>query len=261
MKYLQDVLKSIIQSSADLNNKMRSIFLEKSQRSHYIFTLQTLTTLFRHVCVSIAPDCTKEQLLILWRHECDWLYGKKLISQVDVERYQQVFKTVIKKNFNNTNYLSFLNKQVFFSNLKETESGIVVAGMHISNSLASNNKEFTTDGYEPETNLIRIRNLIQISLNEYNKEQQRIQFPLYESTLALVGRLCHTIPILGGNCCIIGDGGLSIFLVQLVASLTGYHIVNFKTSQFLYNEKVFFQQLKHKLVSSYYRAGIRVSIL
>ena len=49
MKYLQDVLKSIIQSSIDLNNKMRSIFLEKTQRSHYIFTLQTLTSLFRFV--------------------------------------------------------------------------------------------------------------------------------------------------------------------------------------------------------------------
>jgi hypothetical protein len=182
-----------------------------------------------------------------------------LISQIDVERYQQVFKTVIKRNFSDSTYLSLLNKSVFFSNLKETESGIVIAGVHINNFLSSTNKELT-DGYEPETNINKIRNLIQISINEFNKEQQRIQFPLYENTLSIICRLCHTIPLIGGNCCIIGDGGLSSFIIKLVASLTGYFIVHFKTSQFLYNDNLLFQQLKHKLISSYYKAGIRVSI-
>ena len=152
-----------------------------------------------------------------------------------------------------------LNKTVFYSNLKETESGIVIAGVHISNFLSSTNKEFSTDGYESELSSSRIRNLIQISLNEYNKEQQKIQFPLYETTLSIICRLCHTMPIIGGNCCIIGEGGLSIFILKLVASLSGYYVVNFKTSQFIYNDTILFQQLKHKLISSYYKAGIRVS--
>ena len=196
-------------------------------------------------------------MILLWRHESDWLYGKKLISQIDVERYQQVFKTVVKRNFSDTAHLGLLNKSVFFSNLKETESGIVIAGAQINSFLSSNNKE-STDGYEPESNISKIRNLIQISLNEFNKEQQRIQFPLYENTLSIICRLCHTIPIIGGNCCIIGDGGLSLFIIKLVASLTGYFIVNFKTSQFLYNDSILLQQLKHRLISSYYKAGIRV---
>lgn len=182
-----------------------------------------------------------------------------MINQVDVERYQSAFRTVIKKNFNDQNTLALLNKLVFFSNLKETESGIVVAGINSLNSPATNNKEQNTDGYEPTDDLHKTRSLIQTSLNEYNKDQQKIQFPLYNSTLSLICRLCHTIPIIDGNCCIVADGGLSFFVIQLIATLTGYHLINFKTSQFLYNENVFYQQLKHKLVSSYYRAGIRVN--
>lgn len=47
LKSLQTVLKNLIQSSIDLNQKMRSIYLEKSQRLHYVFTLRGLTSLFR----------------------------------------------------------------------------------------------------------------------------------------------------------------------------------------------------------------------
>ena len=43
----KNVIKNIIQSSIDLNLKMRSIFLEKTQRLHYVFTLRVLTSLFR----------------------------------------------------------------------------------------------------------------------------------------------------------------------------------------------------------------------
>ena len=73
----------------------------------------------------------------------------------------------------------------------------------------------------------------------------------------LICRLCHTTQSVGGNCCVVADGGLSPFVLQLVASLMQYSLVNFKTTQFVYNKELFFQQLKHKLVQSLYKAGIK----
>lgn len=279
LKNLQDVLKNVVQSSIELNYKMRSIYLEKSQRLHYVFTLRVLTSLFRQMCVSLSPDCTKEELLMLWHHECDWLYGFRMIDNVDVERYQLAYKTVVKMNFNDMSELSVLSTNVYFSNLKETESGIVIAGgANSSNSNTSNNSEsnsssntntntnsnpnnnssFITDGYTQTTNLASIRRLVEIALNEYNKENQRIQLPLYESTLNLICRLCHTTQAIGGNCCIVADGGVSPFVLPLVASLMQFCFVSFKTSQFSLSEDLKFQQRKNKLVQSYYKAGIRV---
>lgn len=60
----------------------------------------------------------------------------------------------------------------------------------------------------------------------------------------------------GGNCCIVADGGVSPFVLQLVASLMQFTLVNFKTSQFVYNKDIF-QLLKYKLVQSLYKAGIK----
>lgn len=212
------------------------------------------------MCLSLTPDCTKEQLLLLWHHECDWLYGQRMIDNVDVERYQLAYKTVVKMNFSDQNELAILNRQVYFSNLKETESGIVIAGLNINNNYSNSSANVVTDGYEHTNNLENIRHLIQTAVNEYNKEQQRISLPLYESTLSLICRLSHTTQCVGGNCCIVADGGISPFTLQLVASLMQYSLVQFKTSQFMYSKEMFFQQLKHKLISSYYKAGIRVRI-
>lgn len=275
------------------------------------------------MCVSLNPESTsKEQLLELWHHECDWLFGHRMIDNVDIERYQLSYKTVIKKNFSGETLTAhtgesgpselsiLLDHDVHFSNLKETESGIVLAGgigsstMNAigssvsasgssatvgssssmspassssapssssggsgSNSSATasgsttssaTGSSFVTDGYEPHTNLAQIRRLVQTALNEFNKEQQHIVLPLYDAHLSLITRLCHSTQCVGGNCCIVADGGLSPFLVQLVASLMQFTLVYFKASQFVHSRDQFFAQLKVKLVASYYKAGIRV---
>lgn len=254
VKELQDSLKSIIRSSIELNNKMGSIYLEKSGRVHYLFTLQTLTTLFRHICISLAPDSNKFQLLALWNHECEWLFGNRLVNKVDKQRFNQTYKIVIKKHFSDIHDLTLLTSKKIFSNLKETESGIVLS----ATNQQLYQKDALSDGYEPFIDINRLRHLINTSLNEYNKEQQKISFPLYDSLIKLICRLCHIIPGIGGNVCIVGDGGVSNFVVQLVSSLIGFVIVNFKVSKLIYSADLMFQQLKVKLVSAYCRAGIKV---
>lgn len=259
------------------------------------------------MCVSLNPESTtKEQLLDLWHHECDWLFGHRLIDHVDLERYRLAYKTVIKKNFggedetkisSNGNVTDprtrelaiLLDHNVHYSNLKETESGIVLAGGIGSTTTSSNNSSnmnsnevtssstsassssssstssgfssFATDGYEPYPDFTQIRRLVQTSLNEYNKEQQHIVIPLYDEYLSLITRLCHSTQCVGGNCCIVADGGLSPFVIQLVASLMQFTLVYFKASQFVHSKDQFFAQLKAKLIASYYKAGIRVIIL
>jgi len=180
-----------------------------------------------------------------------------MIDPVDVERYQLAYKTVAKMNFNDPEQLQILKRQTYFSNLKETESGIVIAGFN-NNITTNTSPTYATDGYTHTDDIEQIRKLVQIALNEYNKEQQQITLPLYESTLKLICRLCHTMQSVGGNCCVIAAGGVSPFVIHLVASLMQFTLVNFKTTQFVYNRgDLVFQQLRHKLVQSLYKAGIK----
>ncbi len=47
LRSLKTVLRNVIQSSIDVNLKMRSLFLETNERVHYVFTLRMLISLFR----------------------------------------------------------------------------------------------------------------------------------------------------------------------------------------------------------------------
>lgn len=36
---------------------------------------------------------------MLWRHECEWIYGGRLVSPVDFERFNLTFVTAARKEF------------------------------------------------------------------------------------------------------------------------------------------------------------------
>lgn len=39
--------------------------------------------------------------MLLWQHECTWVYSHRMVSEVDVRRYRQAFVTAVKKDFTN----------------------------------------------------------------------------------------------------------------------------------------------------------------
>lgn len=55
--------------------------------------------LFRNLCLSLRHGCSARDLLLLWKHECDWIYNRRLVDFVDRERYQQTFVNAVKKQF------------------------------------------------------------------------------------------------------------------------------------------------------------------
>ena len=63
-----------------------------------IALLKRVSCLFqRNLCLTLRPGCTPQELLLLWKHECDWVYGHRLIDSVDRERFQQAFLTAKKR--------------------------------------------------------------------------------------------------------------------------------------------------------------------
>ena len=55
--------------------------------------------LCRNMCLSLQPGCDKRSLLLLWQHECHWVYGRRMVSEVDIRRFRQAFITAVRKQF------------------------------------------------------------------------------------------------------------------------------------------------------------------
>ncbi|CAF0810777.1 unnamed protein product, partial [Didymodactylos carnosus] len=175
LKRLKLTIERIVCATIDLNQRMSKYYFEKSERLHYIFSMKQLTILFRHLCISLTPECKFDDLFYIWHHECDWLYGKRLIDKIDYERYRQLYAIIIKKYFPTINeqHVLLMNNQ-YFSNLQVTESGMVVA------NLTRDNQNYLTDNYAVVTDFKRVETLVHNAIIEYNKEKPKISFPLYE---------------------------------------------------------------------------------
>ena len=78
------------------------ICVEFYNSSAYINAINILVYfLCRNLCLSLRPGCTKKNLMLLWQHECTWVYSHRMVSEVDVRRYRQAFVTAVKKEFTN----------------------------------------------------------------------------------------------------------------------------------------------------------------
>ncbi len=131
LKHLEDlrlIIERIVKGAIDLNDQMRNIYQINHQRIHYVFSMKQWTELFRDLCISLTPECSIDDILYFWHHECEWLYGKRLYDQIDQQRYQQLYKAIVKKYFinmiNEQQALLIDNQQ--FSNLQVTEGGLLI---------------------------------------------------------------------------------------------------------------------------------------
>lgn len=68
------------------------------------------------MCLSLRRGSSRESLLLLWEHECDWVFGRRMGSEVDVARYKRAFITVVRKNFTDQDLVRFPWLFLFFNN-------------------------------------------------------------------------------------------------------------------------------------------------
>ena len=126
---LGSLMDKVVRATIELNERMRHLFDTTEERVHYVFSMKHLNQLFLNLSFSLNEQSSAEEILSLWHHELDWLYGKRLSYSIDSHRYQQLYKTIVKKYFTtmfNEQQILLTENQVF-SNLHLTESGVCLS--------------------------------------------------------------------------------------------------------------------------------------
>nr|XP_022320176.1 dynein beta chain, flagellar outer arm-like isoform X6 [Crassostrea virginica] len=265
---MRSLLNLIVKVTVELQDRLRAMYLMTSQRCHYLFTMRDLSVLFRNLCLSLRPGCTKKNLMLLWQHECTWVYSHRMVSEVDVRRYRQAFVTAVKKEFTNDEEVTQMLRvrQPYFSNLIEQDSGVVTAGMidtrHSSNISEEDAK---TDLYKPVFRFEEVKELMSKGVEEYNKIHPRIKLALYKrdhaTVVEQVCRLARTIasPHETSHSVLVAEGcpGRATIIVKLAAHLCGYTVHQINPTSMGSSTEYKMDQFKADLVQGYTRAGSR----
>ncbi|GFO25145.1 dynein beta chain, ciliary-like, partial [Plakobranchus ocellatus] len=261
---LRTVMTSMVKVTVELSDRMRSMFLPTAQRCHYFFTTRDLSTIFRNICLSLRPGCNKRNLLLLWQHEAFWVYGKRMVNEVDFRRFRQAFVTAVRKQFIDDDQIQTIirPRSPLFSNLIEQDSGIVTAGT--INTRTNNNvsdEDAKTDLYRPAKSFTAVKDLLEKGVEEYNKIHPRIKLALYKTVIEQVCRLARTIasPHEDANSVLVAEGcpvRCSV-IVRLAANLCGYTIHQVTSTNPTLPAQARMEQFKADLVSGYTRAGAK----
>ncbi|XP_071095883.1 uncharacterized protein [Haliotis cracherodii] len=265
---LEDTVKScvslIVKVTVELQDRLRTMFLPTAPRCHYIFTTRDLSTIFRNICLSQQPDSSRKHILHLWQHECFWIYGRRMVNDVDFRRFKQAFTTAVRKQFTNEEQIQLVTSinPPMFSNLIEQDSGIVTAGRTDSRHSASvSDKDAKTDLYKPMSSLQEVKELMERGVEEYNKIHPRIKLALYKTVIEQVCRLARTIasPHEGANTVLVSEGcpGRCTIIVKLAANLCNYTIYQINPSPLSGASEYKMEQFKADLVHGYTRAGAK----
>ncbi|XP_033103095.1 dynein heavy chain 9, axonemal-like [Anneissia japonica] len=277
---LKELMSMMVSVTLEVQSRMRTMFLTTAERCHYMFNVRELSRVFKNICLSLNPGVKLETLLLLWRHECEWIYSERLVSPVDVERYNQVFVTAAKKQFTSEEFdkedkeipsevrekmlkIVIDLKQPLFSNLVEQDSGIVTAGGYKVSSTTSSiaGDEEGTDQYQPRYNVDHVRLLMQDAVEEYNKGHPRIKLALYRETIERVCRLARTIqsPHEVGHALLVVEGnpGIGDLFPRLAAHLCGFVVFEVNPSPVASPTTYKLNQFKADLVTAYTKAGVK----
>ncbi|XP_056010102.1 uncharacterized protein LOC125667097 [Ostrea edulis] len=261
---MRGLLNLIVKVTVELQDRLRAMYLMTSQRCHYLFTMRDLSVIFKNLCLSLRPGCTKRNLMLLWQHECTWVYSHRMVSEVDVRRYRQAFVTAVKKDFTNDDEVTQMLRvrQPYFSNLIEQDSGVVTAGMidtrHSSNISEEDAK---TDLYKPVFKFKDVKELMSKGVEEYNKIHPRIKLALYKTVIEQVCRLARTIasPHETSHSVLVAEGcpGRATIIAKLAAHLCGYTVYQINPTSMGSTTEYKMDQFKADLVQGYTRAGSR----
>lgn len=80
------------------------MFLPTAVKFHYIFNLRDLTNVFQGLLFSNTECLTvPSDLVRLWMHETQRVYGDKLADEKDIELFFKIQADIVKKNFEVSN--------------------------------------------------------------------------------------------------------------------------------------------------------------
>ncbi|XP_040278224.1 dynein beta chain, flagellar outer arm-like [Bufo bufo] len=267
--HLQELILAITKVSVELQERLRTVFLGTSQRCHYIFTLRDLAKIFRNICLSLDGKTTKEKLLSLWRHECDWVYGHRMSTAVDYSRYVQELTITVQKVFIIEEEVRIIlsSQQPLFSNIVEDDGGLIttVARQQDTNlwrrSEKASSASHVLDGYQQTFDLVHVKQLLTEALREYNKVNPRLSITFYQCAINLLCRMARNLWSFHGSAhtLLCGEGcpRYSYALARLAGHLSGFNVVQLGSHTKMEDEEQRSRILKSQLVDLYIKAGLK----
>ncbi|NXS34473.1 DYH17 protein, partial [Pomatostomus ruficeps] len=230
---LQKMQPQLVAAALALHQKVASNFLPTAIKFHYIFNLRDLSNIFQGLLFS-TPECLKTpvDLVRLWLHEAERVYGDKLVDEQDQYSFKKLLADICKASFQD------LNEEVVFA--KPNIYCHFAQGMDESK-------------YMPVPSWAALNDLLGEALDSYNEVNAAMNLVLFEDAVSHICRISRILESPRGNALLVGVGGSG---KQSLARLAA-HISNLSVFQITLRKGYGIPDLKLDLASQYIKAAVK----
>lgn len=234
---IQENVAPIIKTTQQLHNEVERNFRKTAKNFHYEFNVRHLTNIFQGLLVA-KPEIIKEpeQLIKLWIHESERIYGDRLVSKDHIKIFKTELGGLVKKNFSKYNLSKYFN-------LDQPEP--IIFARFVA-SLEENN-------YDQFPNAEACSDRLHEALREYNDTNPMMDLVLFEDAMGHICRICRIISSDGGHALLVGVGGSGKQSLSKLASFICMYI----TKSIMISSSYGMNDLKTDLQDMYNKAGVK----
>uniref|UniRef100_A0A8C5X999 Dynein axonemal heavy chain 17 n=2 Tax=Malurus TaxID=55806 RepID=A0A8C5X999_9PASS len=223
----------LVAAALALHQKVASNYLPTAIKFHYIFNLRDLSNIFQGLLFS-TPDCLKTpvDLLRLWLHEAERVYGDKLVDEQDQSTFSKLLVDTCKASFQELNEEAVFAKPNIYCHFAQ--------GMDESK-------------YMPVHSWAALSNLLAEALDSYNEVNAAMNLVLFEDAVSHICRISRILESPRGNALLVGVGGSG---KQSLARLAA-HISTLSVFQITLRKGYSTADLKLDLATQYLKAAVK----
>ena len=189
---VQELTKSLVAGIVKLHKCVFAKFKKSAVNFHYEFNIRHITGVFQGVLMSTVEKFKDpEKVAKLWVHECERVYGDRLVSVADLNVFRgelggEVLKTAFAGKYNLGKYLQEKGECIIFCRF---------VGGYLDNV------------YDMAAKLSDVRDKANQALSEYNDQFTRMDLVLFEDAVKHVCRITRIISQPSGHANLVGVGG------------------------------------------------------
>uniref|UniRef100_A0A5G2QUI5 Dynein axonemal heavy chain 17 n=1 Tax=Sus scrofa TaxID=9823 RepID=A0A5G2QUI5_PIG len=184
---VQRMSSQLVASALALHQKVTATFLPTAIKFHYVFNLRDLSNIFQGLLFSTTEILKIPlDLVRLWLHEAERVYGDKMVDEKDQETLRRVTVASTKKFFDELgDELLFARPNIY---------------CHFSHGIGD-------PKYLPVTDTAQLNKTLVEVLDSYNEVNAVMNLVLFEDAVAHICRINRILESPRGNALLVGVGG------------------------------------------------------
>jgi len=232
---MQELVAQMIKTALTLHSEVERTFQKTSINFHYEFNVRHLANVFQGI-LQAKQEAIKEpdHLVQLWAHECERIYGDRLVSPEHLKQFKAFAADSAKKAFPRTNLGKFYQEQ--------NPEPLIFA-----NFVASLDDKL----YDRFPSFDAMSNRLHEALRDYNDTNAVMDLVLFEDAMKHICKISRIVSNDGGHALLVGVGGSGKQSLSRLSSA----ICMFSTMTIVISSSYGMNDLKEDLQKMYLKAG------